>query len=506
MKLKTTTFLFLLLAFLLMGFPFFVLAQTLDEDMAKAKAQVMAGEFKPAALAYKDILVKYKDLLRADGEKAGTVWEAFGDALNKAGWKDRAEGAFKRAEDAFKRAGKPRQILNGAMAGMAHPDEKTMNKYTMASLKNEKAQDHYRRGSAYFEDHHVLYAIMEFEKALEFEPENPELMDIAGRTMAEYGDVYFDKARGLMEKVRKSRGDPALQIPQWLALGRACAFAKKYDFKLAEEALSAAIKLNPKDFLANLYNGDLFLIQGEYKKSAEWFEKSLKVAAGDLRPLWGLGDSYTGLEDFKKALDFYSQAYELNQELPEAAFKFATGLKNVGRLDDSIHFHEVAIALDPSKAKYHLGLVAIYLPRIMDFSSKKHLDSALALEPENPWCHYYQGLYLEMRRRIDEAVAEYNLAAGYGPGMLDVKFQLANIFHAVGNSFPGNNFSCENPADRLEYLPYKDEKQAFRLYKEILAINPKYVQAAKINEYLAKLEEWADTEKRLKERIDKAVR
>ncbi len=485
---------------LVSGCPLAALAQTLEEDMAKARAHHEAGQYKVAAKAFNDILVKHQTILRGDHEKAAMVWEAFGQALLKAGQAEAAERAFKRAATHQEKLGK------SGLASIAQPDAATMDKYRLASLKNDKAQEHYRRGAAYLEERHVLYAIHEFEKAVALEPGNTELMDITGRTMAEYGESYFDQAKTLLMQVRKALGDGGMKLPQWLMLGRACTFAKKYDFQVAEDALQRAAKIDPKDFLANLYNGDLFLVRGDYKKAAEWFDKALKINSSDLRPLWGLGDAYTGLTEFNKALEYYAQAFEMNREMAEAAFKFATGLKNVGRLDESIHFHQLAIALDPTKAKYHLGLVAIYLPRIMDFSAKEHLTAALSLEPENPWCHYYQGLYLEMRRRIDEAIEEYTMAAHYGPDMLDVKYQLANIYNAVGNSFPGNNFTCENANDRLEYLPYKDFKQAYRLYKEIVTINPKYAHAAKIADHLAKIEEKLETERRLGEKIDKAVR
>ncbi|RCK80994.1 MAG: TPR repeat protein [Candidatus Ozemobacter sibiricus] len=483
------------------------LADSLEQDMAKARTLHEAGQFDPAAKAFNDILVKHQNLLRGDPAKAAMVWEAFATSL-------KAAGRTKSAEEAFKRAAKHREkIGQGAPAGMAEPSAAVMDKYRLASLKNDKAQEHYRRGAAYLEEKQPIYAILEFEKALALEADNVELMDIAGRTMAEYGDAYsdqgksyFDQAKALLEKVRKAIGDGAMTKAQWTMLGRACTYARKYDFKAAEDALSRAVKLDPKDFLATLYTGDLCLVQGNYQKAIEWYEKASKIDSEDLRPLWGAGDAWTGLKEYHKALDAYARAFEMHRENAEAAFKYATGLKNVNRLDESIHFHEVAIALDPTKARYHLGLVAIYLPRIMDFSAKKHLSAALALEPENPWCHFYQGLYLEMRRRIDEAIAEYELAAQYGPEMLDVKYQLANIYNATGNSFPGNNFSNEDPSHQLEYLPFKDLKRAYRLYKEIVTVNPKYVHAAKINEALETLEEKFGIERQLTDKINKSVR
>ncbi len=490
----------LLALILVLGLPLAGVADTLEQDMAKARAQHEAGQFDPAAKAFNDILVKHQNLLRGDPSKAAMVWEAFGTSLQ-------AAGRTKSAEEAFKRAAKHREKVGlGAPAGIAEPSAATMDKYRLASLKNDKAQEHYRRGAAYLEEKQAIYAILEFEKALALEPGNVELMDIAGRTMAEYGETYFDQAKTLLEGVRKAVGDGAMNKAQWTMLGRACTFAKKFDFKVAEDALGRAVKLDPKDFLATLYSGDLSLVRGDYKKAIEWFEKALKIDSEDLRPLWGAGDAYTGLKEFHKALDFYARAFEMHREMAEAAFKYATGLKNVNRLDESIHFHEVAIALDPTKARYHLGLVAIYLPRIMDFSAKKHLTAAIALEPDNPWCRFYQGVYMEMRRRIDEAIAEYELAAQYGPEMLDVKYQLANIYYATGNSFPGNNFSNEDPSHQLEYLPYKNLKRAYRLYKEIVTVNPKYVHAAKINEALETLEEKFGIERQLTDKINKSVR
>ncbi|HOT29657.1 MAG TPA: tetratricopeptide repeat protein [Candidatus Ozemobacteraceae bacterium] len=484
-----------------------VWASPIDERLSAAKALFDQGKFKESAEAYKTILIENKELIKTDHALAGDVWQGFGEALEKGGWKARADDAFKRAADHRALGGdKAASAKPTADVPVAAPDSKLMDKYSLASIKSDKAQELYRRGAAYLEEGRFLYAIQEFVKALEVEPANADLMDIAASAMVAYGEPWFDKAKMLMDEYRKNRGDAAMTHDQWINLGRAATRAKKYDFKVAETALQAALKLSAQSYPAHVAMGELLLLRGEYKKAIEWFEKARKIKDGDLRLLWGIGDAYTGLSDLHKALDFYATALELAPQDPEAVYKYAGGLKNVGRIDEAILYFERAIALDPSKAKYHLGLVDIYLPRTMDFSAKKHLDAALSLEPENPWCHYYNGLFMEMRRRIDDAVMEYSLAAQMGPDMLDVKYQLANIFAAVGNRFPGNNFSCENPSDRLEYLPFKDVKQAYRLYSEILSINPKYRHAQEIQGQIAGIEELLDIDKKLQKSIDSVVR
>lgn len=486
-----------------------VWAGPIDDRMSEAKAQYDQGRFKESAEIYKSILVENKDLIKNDHRIAGEIWQGFGEALAKGGWQARADDALKRAADHRALAGDKGALApaaKGPESSQVAPDARLMDKYKLASVKSDKAQELYRRGSAYIEESRYLYAIQEFVKALEIEPANTDLMSVAASAMVAYGEPWFDKAKTLMDDLRKTLGDAAMTHDQWVSLGRASTHAKKYDFKTAETALQAALKLNAQSYPAHVTMGELLLLRGEYRKAIEWFEKARKIKDGELRIHWGIGDAYTGLSELHKALDAYSAAYDLAPQDSEAVYKFAGGLKNVGRIDDAIHFFELAIGLDPSRAKYHLGLVDIYLPRIMDFSAKKHLDAALALEPENPWCHYYNGLFMEMRRRIDDAVMEYTMAAYYGPDMLDVKYQLANIYAAIGNRFPGNNFSCENPSDRLEYLPYKDVKQAHRLYTEILSINPKYVHAPEIQAQIAGIEELLDIDRKLQKAINSVVR
>lgn len=482
-----------------------VWAGPINDRMAEAKALYDQGRFKESAELYKSILVENKDVIKNDHRVVAEIWQGFGVALGKGGWKTQSDEALKRAADHRAFIGSDTAATASAPAQTA-PDAKLMDKYRLASVKSDKAQEFYRRGSAYLEEGRLLYAVQEFDKALEAEPANTDLMDVAASAMVACGAPWFDKAKSLLESLRKARGDAAMTHDQWANLGQAATHAKKYDFKIAETALNAALKLNAQSYPAHLTMAEMLLLRGEYKKAIEWFEKARKIKDGDLRIFWGIGDAWTGLAELHKALDAYASAYELAQQNPEAVYKFAGGLKSVGRIDEAIHFYEVAIALDPARAKYHLGLVSIYLPRIMDFSAKKHLDAAIALEPENPWCHYYNGLFMEMRRRIDDAIMEYNMAAYYGPDMLDVKYQLANIFAAVGNKFPGNNFSCENPSDRLEYLPYKDVKQAYRLYSEILSINPKYVHAHDIQVQIAGIDELLDIDKKLQKTIDSVIR
>lgn len=486
-------------------------AGPLEDAEAKAKALYDQGKFFDAATAYKDILTVHKDTLKASPDRVAAIWKGFGESLLKQGRKEQAQQAFARADAYLKNKGLPAGAVVTPSTDKTSttkfiPEPKSTNSYKLDSLKNEKAQEFYRRGAAYLEEKQSEYAAMEFDKALEAEADNVDLQEIAGNTMADVGETWFEKAKTLLTKVRATRKDAGMKLETWIALGRSATHAKKPDFALADESLNMALKMNVKSFPANLALGELNLLRGEYKKALEWFEKAGKLESGNIRVLWGLGDAHAGLNEHDKALGYYSQAYDANPEMAEAAFRLGVGYKNAGRPDDAIRFHEIAIRLDPNKAKYHLGLVAIYLPRIMDFSAKKHLDQALALEPENLLCHYYNGLFMEMRRNIADALPEYTLAATGGPEMIHVKYQLANIYAAVGNSFPGNNFSNENPADKLEYLPFKDLKRAFVLYKEILGTNAKYEHAAKIQQQLTAIEEILDTEKTLTDMINQAVK
>lgn len=502
-----------------------VSAAPVDDAIGKAKALFDAGKHQDAAVAYKAILSDFRDALKNQGDLSAAVWQGFGESLVKIGKKDQAQQAFARAL-AHRAKGKPAATAAapagdpastgtsattavskaGNTAGVAIPEPKSSNQYKLEGLKDPAAQDHYRRGAAYLEEKLPLYAIIEFKKALEVEPAHIELMEISGVTMADYGETYYDEAKALLVKVRAARKDENLKFEVWVALGRAAAHEKKPDYKLAEDALGKALKLNAKSYSATLSMGEVFLAKGEYKKAIEWFEKARKLEGADQRVLWGLGDANTELKEFHKALGFYSEAFDQNPELAEAAFKNGVGLKNVGREDDAIRFHELAISLDPTKARYHLGLVAIYLPKIMDFSARKHIDQALALEPENPLAHYYQGLFLEMRRAVDEAIPEYQIAAAAGSDMIKAKYQLANIYAAVGNVFPGNNFSADNPDDKLVYLYYKDYKRAYNLYKEVLTINPHFEHAAQIKPVLEKIEEMIGVERQLSQEINLLVK
>ena len=229
----------------------------------------------------------------------------------------------------------------------------------------------------------------------------------------------------------------------------------------------------------------MFLLSGKYGLALKNFEKARKIDPSDVRPIVGLGDTYLGLKKPAKSIDLFRLAWEMIPNYYIAQAKLAKALIRANRIQEGSLLLEQAIQQDPENLDARLELVALQLTCSNDMSASEHLEKCLAIAPQDPRVLYYHGIWLEMRRLITESLKDlYWASLAGGEFGLKAKVHMADIYAGIGHQFLGNPFSNDTPDGKAHYQVYSNPEKAMRLYQEVLAVNPNYPEAQRMQTWL----------------------
>ncbi len=125
--------------------------------------------------------------------------------------------------------------------------------------------------------------------------------------------------------------------------------------------------------------------------------------------------------DYERAVSMYDRALTLNPS-PEAYYKRANCLKDLGQLDAAIASYNQAIEhkLDYAYAYCNRGVVQ----QALGLTSEALIsyDRSIALDPADPIAHYNRALLLQECSRWDEALESYERAIAVNPDYADAQF------------------------------------------------------------------------------------
>jgi len=173
------------------------------------------------------------------------------------------------------------------------------------------------------------------------------------------------------------------------------------------------------------------------------------------------GNALIMLQKWDEAIISYSKAIEYKPDFDDAYFNRGTALSTIGK-------HELAIADFKKCLEFKPNNFSCYLYLGYSFYSLKNYDDALLnfenylkYDINNYVPYYYRALINEAKGSIELANSDYKLIATKFPNAI------TNIID------DGKNY--ENQGDYTRQIIYF--QQAIEKYKEVLKINPNYVEA-----------------------------
>ena len=188
------------------------------------------------------------------------------------------------------------------------------------------------------------------------------------------------------------------------------------DLKKAEKLIKTSIQFYPRDPIAHAYHGEILLAKGFPVKAAAAYQLAV-AACLEQGTFWhglGLARFKGGL--FRSAIDALTHAAELMPENPEIQNNLGNLQREVGNVEnDAAECYRRAIKLKPDfgEAFSNLGVVLLELGNAVE--AKKALESAAAINPEDPMILTNLGCCFAALGFVTEAVLRHHKALKIDP-------------------------------------------------------------------------------------------
>jgi tetratricopeptide (TPR) repeat protein len=329
-----------------------------------------------------------------------------------------------------------------AMYGRSEFANKAIEEYRLA-IENDPSSEYLNAGLAelYAKTGRIRDAVTEAQEIVKRDPNNLEAHKLLGR-------IYL-RSLGDMQPGTQSREVLNLAIEQYevlakiepknpdnhLLLGRLYFLNK--DLTKAESELKAAVNLDPgaEEAITNL--AYLYNEEGDNKKAAEVLSqvpegrRSSKIYAA-------LGSTYEQQKEYKKAIEAFRQAINLDKENLDAMRGLAQNLTNDNQIEAALTEYKRVQDADPQDPTASLRLAEIYR-RMGKFDlAMDNLKKAGALMQDSLEIPYNEALILEAQGKYDEAATVLQklvarpLAADARPGE---KSNRALFLERLGNIY-----------------------------------------------------------------------
>lgn len=272
------------------------------------------------------------------------------------------------------------------------------------SMKVKSAQDFLTAGNQLVEADQLANAIIQYQNALEIDPDNCEGWNRLSETYYRLGQV--DAALSSCQQLIKLKPNFA---EAYKILGNILQAQSKID--AAVRAYTAAIQIQPNFAEAYANLGTMFYKQNRLEEAIKCYQKSVEINPSLAGVYWNLGNIFQGLERKAEANFCKQRALALKPELggPEFLLRLGNSLSNDEKFDKAIeHYrHAIKIKADYAEAYSQLGLTLLLKEErdnrknsTLLTEASDHFIRAIQLQPNLGSAH--QGLYKVFLTRVDE--------------------------------------------------------------------------------------------------------
>ena len=196
-------------------------------------------------------------------------------------------------------------------------------------------------------------------------------------------------------------------------LGALFASLRQYDE--AEKQLAKVIALAP-DFVEAINHYAVVLKTLRRPKEAiEWFQSSLRIEPGRADTLNNLGTCWMDLNDPKRAKEMFERALAIDPSYTGAYVNLAALAEDEDELSLALNYYTQASATDPNNATIQTNLGALYLRLGDPDQAFDAFQSALRQEPQSAFAHAGLADTQRVRGDLSAATAELNKAIALAP-------------------------------------------------------------------------------------------
>jgi tetratricopeptide (TPR) repeat protein len=251
-----------------------------------------------------------------------------------------------------------------AAYGRAEYANKAIDEYKKA-IEADPTSEFLNSGLAelYFKTGRIRDAVLEAQDIIKREPKNIEARSLLGRIyLRSLGDMQAGTQSTNILKLAIEQYEAIVKleprnVDDHLLLGRL--YRLNNDMLKAESEFKTAVQLQPDSedaitTLAYLYNEE-----GDSKRAAQVLS-AIPNSARSARLYLALGFTYEQQKEYKKAVDAYSKAVELDRDNLDALRGLAQNLLNDGQTDAALDQYKIILDADPQDPQSYLRVAEIY--------------------------------------------------------------------------------------------------------------------------------------------------
>jgi tetratricopeptide (TPR) repeat protein len=326
-----------------------------------------------------------------------------------------------------------------------------------SAKRRAQAYYHFSLARNFEESGNFLNAVDEYKKAIQEDPESPNLY-------IELANAYL-RNRQVNNAIREAesavRVDPeSLEAHRLLGsiyygivrnedTGRAPA-ASEY-LKKAIQEYEKICSLDGSDTNSLVVLSLLYRYDGQGEKAVETAKRLLEKAPASEAGLANLAQIYSEQGNTQEAINVFKKALEVNPNSPRILEQMALAYEQVKDYPNTIEAYRKAMALDEDSLELRKGLAQALLDNKQDEEAEKEFLKILEADPDEGVAYFRLAQIYKGRREFDKALTNYNKASSILVGSLEISFNIALLYEELGK--------YEKAEERFQQLLKLTEKQ-----------------------------------------------
>lgn len=303
---------------------------------------------------------------------------------------------------------------------MAHIYEEQVAMYGRSDLAN-KAIDEYRQAidsdptseyltaglaELYARTGRIRDAVLEAQDILKKDPNNLEAHRLLGRIyLRSLGDVQEGGGSDSVLKLAIEQYEQIVKLDpestdDHLLLGRL--YKVNNDLQKAESEFKTAVALQPDSEDAITALALLYTEENDFNNAAKVLD-SVPDSARSAKLYSVLGYTYEQQKEYKKAIDAYRKATELDHDNLDAIRGLAQNLLNDGQLDAALEQYKIVADANPEDAQSYLRMADIYRRQGKFDNALENLKKAQSMVQDLMEVQYSFAEIYQAQGRYDEA-------------------------------------------------------------------------------------------------------
>ena len=360
-------------------------------------------------------------------------------------------------------------------AGRPVGESKTTAAGQSSAKRRAEAYYHFSLARNYEESGNFLNAVDEYKKAIQQDPQSPNLY-------IELANAYL-RNRQVTNAIREAesaiRVDPESLEAHRLLGSIYYGIVRNEDSQKApasSEYLKKAIQeyekicsLDKSDTNSLVVLSLLYRYDGQGEKAVETAKRLLDKAPSSEAGLANLAQIYSDQGNTQEAINVFKKALEVNPNSPRILEQLAIAYEQVKDYPNAIEAYRKAMALDEDGLELRKGLAQALLDNKQDEEAEKEFLRILEADPDEGVAYFRLAQIYKNRRDFDKALTHYNKASSILVGSLEISFNIALLYEELGKyekaeerfqqllkltERPAGNYSASEKQNRGAFLTH----------------------------------------------------